>query len=323
MLKIRFNKNESLNIYHKMILIRRFEEKLYRLYNTGFIRGFCHLCIGQEAIAVAISDTKKEEDTIITSYRDHGLMLSQGSSAKSIMAELLGKEEGCSKGRGGSMHMFNISKKFYGGHGIVGAQVPIGTGIALSHKYKKNNNISITLFGDGACHQGQVYESFNISKLWSLPVLYIIENNKYAMGTSIERSSSTVELYKRGESFGIEGRVTNDTNFFEMYNTLKECISFVRKEKSPLLLEIKTYRYKGHSMSDPDNYRTKEEVNEYKNNRDPIKNFRKIIIENKIAKDEEFNFIESNVKTTINDITDWAKKAKQPNIEQLYDNIYY
>ena len=320
--KLNFTKKELISIYKQILLLRRFEEKAGQLYGMGLIGGFCHLYIGQEAVAVGIKKAIKETDTIITSYRDHGFMLVAGGCPKSIMAELLGKSTGCSKGKGGSMHMFDLKRGFYGGHGIVGAQVPIGTGIAFAHKYKENDSISVTIYGDGACHQGQVYESFNMAKLWGLPVLYIIENNEYGMGTSVTRASSTKELYKRGESFGISGKQVDGMDFFAVYETVKEAADSVRKNNTPLLLEIKTYRYRGHSMSDPAKYRTKEEVVEYKKHRDPLLSIKEFITKNNIANEEELKNIEKEVKEIVRESAEFAQNSSEPKEEELYTDVY-
>ena len=255
--------------YKEMLFLRRFEEKAGQFYGMGLIGGFCHLYIGQEAVALGIKMAIKEGDAVTTSYRSHALAITSGLTPSSVMAELLGREEGCSKGKGGSMHMFAPNKGFYGGHGIVGAQVPIGTGIAFAFQYRGQDNVSVVLFGDGAAHQGQVYESFNMAKLWNLPVIYIIENNEYAMGTSVKRAAGNTALYKRGESFGIPGKQVDGMDFFAAYEAMYEASQSVRNGGGPVLLEMKTYRYRGHSMSDPAKYRAREEVEDYKKNRDP------------------------------------------------------
>ena len=322
MKKLNFTKKKLISIYKQILLLRRFEEKAGQLYGMGLIGGFCHLYIGQEAVAVGIKEAIENDDTIITSYRDHGFMLVAGSCPKSIMAELLGKSTGCSKGKGGSMHMFDLEKGFYGGHGIVGAQVSLGTGLAFAHKYKGNNRISVTLYGDGACHQGQVYESFNMAKLWGLPVLYIIENNEYSMGTSVERSSSTKELYKRGESFGISGKQIDGMNFFTVYEAVKEATDFIRKNSTPFLLEVKTYRYRGHSMSDPAKYRTKEEVEEYKKHRDPLLLMKNFISKNNTISEEELKSIDKEVREIVKESTEFAQNSPEPPEEELYTDVY-
>ena len=320
--KTKFTNEELLLIYREMLLLRRFEEKAGQLYGMGLIGGFCHLYIGQEAVALGIVKAINANDTIITSYRDHGLMLATGACPKSIMAELLGKETGCSKGKGGSMHMFDLEKGFYGGHGIVGAQVPLGTGLGFAHKYKENDCISVTIYGDGACHQGQVYESFNMAKLWGLPVLYIIENNEYGMGTSVERASSIKDLYKRGESFGIAGKQVDGMDFFKVYDAVKDASDYIRTNKTPFLLEVKTYRYRGHSMSDPAKYRTKDEVEDYKNNHDPIVSMKKYILKNIKKIEEELKIIEKGVKDEVKECAVYAQDSNEPSIDELYKDVY-
>ncbi len=317
-----FTKQDLISIYKEMLLLRRFEEKAGQLYGMGLIGGFCHLYIGQEAVAVGIIKAINSDDTIITSYRDHGLMLAKGACPKSIMAELLGKATGCSKGKGGSMHMFDLEKGFYGGHGIVGAQVSIGTGLGFAHKYKENNCISVTIYGDGACHQGQVYESFNMAKLWGLPVLYIIENNEYGMGTSVERASSIKDLYKRGESFGIEGKQVNGMDFFEVYEAVKEASDFIRKNQIPFLLELKTYRYRGHSMSDPAKYRAKDEVEDYKKHHDPIISLKDYISKTNKNVEEDFKIAEKDVKEIVKESVDYAQNSQEPSTNELYSDVY-
>ena len=320
--KTRFTKQDLISIYKEMLLLRRFEEKAGQLYGMGLIGGFCHLYIGQEAVAIGIIKAINLGDTIITSYRDHGLMLATGACPKSIMAELLGKATGCSKGKGGSMHMFDLEKGFYGGHGIVGAQVSLGTGLGFAHKYKENDCISVTIYGDGAGNQGQVYESFNMAKLWGLPVLYIIENNEYAMGTSVERASSIEDLYKKGESFGIAGKQVDGMDFFEVYEAVKEASDFIRKNKTPFLLELKTYRYRGHSMSDPARYRAKDEVEDYKKHHDPIISLKEYILKNNKNVEEDLKRIEKEVKETVKESADYAQNSDEPSASELYTDVY-
>ena len=320
--KTRFTKQDLISIYKEMLLLRRFEEKAGQLYGMGLIGGFCHLYIGQEAVAIGIIKAINLGDTIITSYRDHGLMLATGACPKSIMAELLGKATGCSKGKGGSMHMFDLEKGFYGGHGIVGAQVSLGTGLGFAHKYKENDCISVTIYGDGAGNQGQVYESFNMAKLWGLPVLYIIENNEYAMGTSVERASSIEDLYKKGESFGIAGKQVDGMDFFEVYEAVKEASDFIRKNKTPFLLELKTYRYRGHSMSDPARYRAKDEVEDYKKHHDPIISLKEYILKNNKNVEENLKNVEKEVKETVKESADYAQNSDEPSASELYTDVY-
>ncbi|CEI84944.1 pyruvate dehydrogenase (acetyl-transferring) E1 component subunit alpha [Ehrlichia minasensis] len=315
--------NEQLiNCYYSMLLMRRFEEKSGQLYGMGLIGGFCHLYIGQEAIAAGIQNAITEGDAIITSYRDHGFMLSVGTDPKYVMAELMGKSTGCSKGKGGSMHMFNIEKNFFGGHGIVAAQVPIGTGIALANKYKKNNNVVFTCFGDGAVNQGQVYEAFNIAALWKLPVIYVIENNEYAMGTSVSRSSYITDLYKKGESFGIPGYQVDGMNLFAVTQAAIDAANHCRSNNGPILLEMKTYRYRGHSMSDPAKYRSKQEVEEIKENKDPITHLKNYLISNNIVSDEACNKYDKEIRNIVKEAVDFSQNSSEPDINTLYTDIY-
>ncbi|MDG1523015.1 MAG: pyruvate dehydrogenase (acetyl-transferring) E1 component subunit alpha, partial [Hellea sp.] len=267
---LKTSKDELLSLYRDMLLIRRFEEKAGQLYGMGQIAGFCHLYIGQEAVVVGTRASMVDGDQMITGYRDHGHMLACGMESRGVMAELTGRAGGYSRGKGGSMHMFSTEKHFYGGHGIVGAQVPIGAGLALSNKYKGNGNVSLAFFGDGASNQGQVYEAFNMAKLWSLPVVFVIENNQYAMGTSVIRSSAETELHKRGSSFEIKGIQVDGMNVLEVRDAAKKAIKHARDGKGPMILEMKTYRYRGHSMSDPAKYRTRDEVTKTRSERDPI-----------------------------------------------------
>ncbi|HYF23219.1 MAG TPA: pyruvate dehydrogenase (acetyl-transferring) E1 component subunit alpha, partial [Caulobacteraceae bacterium] len=264
------DREELLRFYREMLLIRRFEERAGQLYGMGLIGGFCHLYIGQEAVAVGMQSIARKGDQVITAYRDHGHMLACGMDPKEVMAELTGRAGGSSKGKGGSMHMFSIEAGFFGGHGIVGAQVALGTGLAFADRYKDNGNVSFTYFGDGAANQGQVYESFNMAQLWKLPVVYVIENNQYAMGTSIQRASATTELYMRGASFGIPGEAVDGMDVYAVREAGAKAAEHARSGRGPYILEMKTYRYRGHSMSDPAKYRTKEEVDEVKKTRDPI-----------------------------------------------------
>ncbi|MDG7056377.1 MAG: pyruvate dehydrogenase (acetyl-transferring) E1 component subunit alpha [Wolbachia endosymbiont of Meromenopon meropis] len=317
-----FTKEQVIGFYRKMLLIRRFEEKAGQLYGMGLIGGFCHLFIGQEAVSVGTHAVSKCDDSFITSYRDHGLMLTCGSDPKIVMAELAGKKTGCSKGKGGSMHIFDVKRKFFGGHGIVGAQIPIGTGIGFANKYKKNDSVVFTYFGDGATNQGQTYESFNMAALWKLPVIYIIENNGYAMGTSVRRSTLVTDLYRRGECFGIPGKQVDGTNFFSVYAATSEAAKYVRSGKGPFLLEMKTYRYRGHSMSDPATYRSKEEVENMKQNHDAISSLKNYIVDNKIASEEECKVIDKAVRDLVKKSEDFAKNSKEPSIDELYTDIY-
>ena len=314
-------KTNLISLYKKMLLIRRFEEKAGQLYGMGHIGGFCHLYIGQEAVVVGLEHSSKDGDQSITSYRDHGHMLAKGMSPKKVMCELTGKKSGYSKGKGGSMHMFSKEKNFFGGHGIVGAQVPIGAGIAFSNKYRNNDNVCFTYFGDGAANQGQVYETFNMSSLWKLPIIFVIENNQYAMGTSIKNTSSTPDLYKRGESFGIKGKIIDGMDVLSVLKAGKDATEHCRSGKGPIILEMKTYRYRGHSMSDPAKYRTKEEVKKIKDNKDPIDQIRKKLIDKKIS-EEELKNIDDEIKNEISDAATIAIEDDLPNISELFNDIY-
>lgn len=316
-----FSKEDLLKYYQEMLLIRRFEEKAGQLYGMGLIAGFCHLYIGQEAISTGMRATMIEGDKVITTYRDHGHMISVGSDPKKIMAELLGRRDGSSKGKGGSMHLFDLEKHFYGGHGIVGASVPIGAGLAFADKYRGNNNVTYCYFGDGAAHQGQVYEAFNMAKLWNLPVLFIIENNQYAMGTSLKRSSSIDELYKRGLGFNISGAKINGMDVFDVINDGQKWVDYVRSGNGPVILEMDTYRYRGHSMSDPATYRSKEEVN-CKKEQDPIDSLRSYILDKKVASEAEIKKIDDAVKEEVNDIVEFAKNSPEPDSSELMTEIY-
>ncbi|MEQ1790120.1 MAG: pyruvate dehydrogenase (acetyl-transferring) E1 component subunit alpha [Rickettsiales bacterium] len=304
-----------------MLTIRRFEEKAGQLYGMGLIGGFCHLYIGQEAVVIGMQSCITPNDALITSYRDHGHMLACGMDPKGIMAELTGRIDGFSKGKGGSMHMFSTDKHFYGGHGIVGAQVPIGTGIAFAHKYRSNDALSLVYFGDGSVNQGQIYESFNMASLWKLPVIYIIENNGYAMGTSIKRSHATTELYKRGEGFGIIGKEVNGMDVVAVREAGLEAVAHVRAGKGPFLLEMKTYRYRGHSMSDPAKYRSKEEVEDYKENHDPIETLKKRLISAKFATEDSLKEIDKAIKVTVAEAADFAQKSPEPAESELWTDV--
>lgn len=304
-----------------MLLIRRFEERSTQLYGQGLIGGFCHLYIGQEAVVVGLEDCKQEQDTVVTAYRDHGHMLACGMDPKGVMAELTGRIDGYSKGKGGSMHMFSREKKFFGGHGIVGASASIGTGLGFAHQYNEDNGICMCYFGDGAANQGQTFESFNMAALWKLPVLYIIEDNGYAMGTSVERHSATSEMHKRGEPFGIPGKVVDGMNLLDVRKAGEWGANHVRSGKGPALLHIKTYRYRGHSMSDPANYRSKEEVNSYKENNDPILNLKKLMFNEDIAEENELVEIDKKVKQQILDAVEFSKQSPEPDPAELYTDI--
>jgi pyruvate dehydrogenase E1 component alpha subunit len=307
--------------YHDMLLIRRFEERAGQLYGMGLIGGFCHLYIGQEAVVVGMQSTIGGKDAIITSYRDHGHMLAAGMDAKGVMAELTGRSGGYSKGKGGSMHMFSREKNFYGGHGIVGAQVPIGTGLAFAHKYHGNKNVSLTYFGDGSANQGQVYEAMNMAALWKLPVVYIIENNRYGMGTSVERSTAITELYKHGEAFGIPGEAVDGMDVLAVRAAGEKAGEHARSGQGPYILEMQTYRYRGHSMSDPAKYRSKEEVDKYRSERDPIDHVRKLLLEGKMTDEAALKAVDAEIRKTVNDSAEFAQHSPEPDPSELWTDI--
>ena len=315
--------SESLKkLYSDMLLIRRFEERAGQLYGMGLIGGFCHLYIGQEAVVVGLMGAAKQGDQQITAYRDHGHMLAMGIDPKAVMAELTGRSTGLSRGKGGSMHMFSSEKKFYGGHGIVGAQVPIGTGLAFANKYRGNKSVCLTYFGDGAANQGQVYESFNMAELWKLPVIYVIENNQYAMGTSVERSSAVADFSKRGASFGIPGVQVDGMDVEAVQKAGEEAMAHCRAGKGPIILEMKTYRYRGHSMSDPAKYRSKEELTEVREKRDPIENFGKKLIERGVMNAEDMKALDAQVKAIVIASAEFATESPEPGLAELYTDIY-
>lgn len=316
----KYNKEMLISAYKKMLEIRKFEEKCSSIYTQKEIRGFCHLYIGQEAIATGVKSALKEGDAMITAYRCHGHALAAGEESKYVMAELMQKKTGISKGKGGSMHLFSLQNEFYGGHGIVGAQVSIGTGIAFSKKYQNTDNVCVTFMGDGAFNQGQVYESFNMASLWNLPALFILENNQYAMGTSTTRGcANSSELYKRAEPFGIKCKMIEGMNFFEVYEEIQEALKYVRQGK-PMLIEIRTYRYKGHSMSDPATYRTKDELQKYKD-LDPIVNMENYLLDKKIANKDELKEIQNDIKQLIKEAYEFSSQSPKPSLEDLYTEI--
>src|SRR5579862_446334 len=308
-------------LYEDMLLIRRFEEKAGQLYGMGLIGGFCHLYIGQEAVVVGMQAALEPGDQVITAYRDHGHMLATGMDPKGVMAELTGRAAGYSKGKGGSMHMFSRDRNFFGGHGIVGAQVPIGTGLAFADKYRGNGAVSLTYLGDGAANQGQVYESFNMAELWKLPVVYIIENNRYAMGTSVERSSAQAELYKRGASFHIPGEEVDGMDVEAVLAAGKKAVQWARGGRGPIILEMKTYRYRGHSMSDPAKYRTREEVQSVREKRDPIEHYGQRLVARGQAADEELKAIDKNVRAIVNVAAEFATESPEPAPAELYADV--
>jgi pyruvate dehydrogenase E1 component alpha subunit len=314
-------KEELLRYYKDMLLMRRFEEKAGQLYGMGLIAGFCHLYIGQEAVVTGIQAALEEGDQVITGYRDHAHMLACGMDPKGVMAELTGREGGYSRGKGGSMHMFSREKNFYGGHGIVGAQVSIGTGLGFADRYLENKKISVTYFGDGAANQGQVYESFNMAKLWDLPVIYVIENNQYAMGTSVQRASSETELYKRGVSFGIPGEQVDGMDVVAVRAAAEKAAKHARTGKGPFILEMKTYRYRGHSMSDPAKYRTREEVDDVRSHHDPIDLVKSLILEGGHAAEEELKAFDKEIKAVVNEAAEFSKTSPEPAPEELWTDV--
>ena len=317
-----FSKEQDLAAYRHMLTIRRFEEKAGQMYGMGLIGGFCHLYIGQEAVVVGMQMVLKDGDEVITGYRDHGHMIACGMDPKGVMAELTGRAHGYSKGKGGSMHMFSVEKGFYGGHGIVGAQVPIGTGLAFANRYRGNDNITVTYFGDGAANQGQVYESFNMAELWKLPVIYVIENNRYAMGTAITRSSAETNLSRRGLSFNIPGEQVDGMDVRAVKAAGEKAAAWCRAGKGPYILEMLTYRYRGHSMSDPAKYRTREEVEKVRTTHDPIDMVRNRILDKKFATEAALKKLDGEVRDLINEASEFATHDPEPDAAELYTNVY-
>jgi len=315
-------KEQELSAYRDMLLIRRFEEKAGQLYGMGLIGGFCHLYIGQEAVVTGITmASKKGEDAQITGYRDHGHMLVMGLDPKGVMAELTGRQGGLSKGKGGSMHMFSNEHRFYGGNGIVGAQASLGTGLAFASQYRGDGTVSLTYFGDGASNQGQVYESFNMAKLWNLPVVYIIENNHYGMGTSVERHASTTDLSQRGRSFDIPGEQVDGMDVRMVYDAAKRAIEHARSGKGPYILEMLTYRYRGHSMSDPAKYRSKEEVQTMRAEHDAIEQSKQRILEKRYGTEESLKALEAEVRAIVTEAADFATNDPEPDVSELWTDI--
>jgi len=317
----KFTKEEELQAYRQMLLLRKFEEKAGQLYGKGEIGGFCHLYIGQEAVITGVKKVSREGDQFITSYRDHAHALINGVPARAVMAELTGREGGMSKGKGGSMHMFSKEHHFYGGHGIVGAEVPLGTGLAFANFYRGNNAVSLTFYGDGASNQGQVYEAYNIAAHRKLPIVYIIENNRYAMGTSVIRHSGETDLSRRGLSCGIPGMSVDGMDVRAVAAAAEEAIAWARSGKGPFLLNMETYRYRGHSMSDPAKYRPREEMEEIRDKRDPIDQVKKRVLQEKIAEEAELKAIESEVRAEVADAADFAEKSPLPAEAELWTDI--
>jgi pyruvate dehydrogenase E1 component alpha subunit len=316
-----FTKAQELRAYRDMLLIRRFEEKAGQLYGMGHIGGFCHLYIGQEAVVTGMQMAIKEGDQVITSYRDHGHMLACGMDAKGVMAELTGRRSGYSHGKGGSMHMFSVAKGFYGGHGIVGGQVPLGSGLAFANRYKENGHVCLTYYGDGAANQGQLYEAFNMAKLWSLPVVYVVENNKYGMGTRIDRVSAITDLSQRGLSFGIPGEQVDGMDVRAVKAAGDKAVAHARSGKGPYILEMLTYRYRGHSMSDPAKYRSKEEVDKMRQERDPIEQVRLRLIEKNWADEDALKAIDKEIRAIVNESAEFAQTDPEPDVTELYTDV--
>lgn len=312
---------ELLKFYEQMLLIRRFEERAGQLYGLGLIGGFCHLYIGQEAVAVGLQSALSEgHDSVITGYRDHGHMLAYGIDPKVIMAELTGREAGISHGKGGSMHMFSTEHKFYGGHGIVGAQVPLGTGLAFAHKYREDGGVCLAYFGDGAANQGQVYESFNMAALWQLPIIFVVENNGYAMGTAVKRGSAETHFYRRGTAFRIPGMAVNGMDVLEVRGAAEIALDHVRKGNGPVLMELHTYRYRGHSMSDPAKYRTREEVQDMREHHDPITAAKTELLARGMAEDK-LKEIDKRIRATVSEAADFAENSPEPELAELYTDV--
>ncbi|MBE7186296.1 MAG: pyruvate dehydrogenase (acetyl-transferring) E1 component subunit alpha [Methylobacterium mesophilicum] len=317
-----FSKDDDLRAYRDMLLIRRFEEKAGQLYGMGFIGGFCHLYIGQEAVVVGMQMAMKEGDQVVTGYRDHGHMLATGMESRGVMAELTGRRGGYSKGKGGSMHMFSKEKHFYGGHGIVGAQVPIGTGLAFANRYRDEKSVSITYFGDGAANQGQVYEALNMASLWKLPAIYVIENNRYAMGTSVNRASAETNFAHRGISFKVPGIQVDGMDVRAVRAAGELALGHCRDGKGPMILEMMTYRYRGHSMSDPAKYRSRDEVQRMRAENDPIEKVRNRLVNDFGMSEDELKAIDKDVRDTVADAADYAQNDREPDVSELWTDIY-
>ncbi len=315
------SKEELAEYYREMLLIRRFEEKAGQLYGMGLIGGFCHLYIGQEAVVVGLEAAADEGDSRITTYRDHGHMLACGMDPKGVMAELTGRIDGYSKGKGGSMHMFSKEKRFYGGHGIVGANVPLGAGIAFAEKYKGSDRVCFTYFGDGAANQGQVYETYNMAELWDLPVIFVIENNQYAMGTSVQRSTKSPSLWERGAAYGIPGEEVDGMDVLAVKAAGERAVKHCRSGKGPYILEVMTYRYRGHSMSDPAKYRTRDEVQKVREERDAIERVRRMLLDAG-ATEDELKAVDKEIKGIVNEAAEFSKESPEPGVDELYTDIY-
>jgi pyruvate dehydrogenase E1 component alpha subunit len=320
--KANVSKEDLLRYYREMLLIRRFEEKAGQLYGMGLIGGFCHLYIGQEAVVVGLEAAAEEGDKRITSYRDHGHMLACGMDPKGVMAELTGREGGYSRGKGGSMHMFSKERHFYGGHGIVGAQVPLGAGLAFADKYKGNGRVTFAYFGDGAANQGQVYETYNMAELWNLPVVFVIENNQYAMGTSVKRATKSPSLWERGAAYGIKGEAVDGMDVLAVKEAGERAVAACRAGKGPYILEVMTYRYRGHSMSDPAKYRSREEVQKMREERDAIEHVRDLLLTGGHATDDDLKAIDREIKAIVNESAEYSKQSPEPAEAELWTDIY-
>ncbi|WP_284263657.1 pyruvate dehydrogenase (acetyl-transferring) E1 component subunit alpha [Roseicyclus amphidinii] len=314
--------DELKHYYREMLLIRRFEEKAGQLYGMGLIGGFCHLYIGQEAVVVGLEAAAEEGDKRVTSYRDHGHMLACGMDPKGVMAELTGREGGYSKGKGGSMHMFSKEKHFYGGHGIVAAQVPIGAGLAFADKYLGNDRVTFAYFGDGAANQGQVAETYNMAQLWDLPCIFVIENNQYAMGTSVQRATKSPDFWERGAAYGIKGEAVDGMDVLAVKAAGEKAVAHCRAGKGPYILEVMTYRYRGHSMSDPAKYRTREEVQEMREKRDAIEHVRQMLLTGGHASEEDLKKIDKEIKEIVNEAAEFSKESPEPHLDELWTDIY-
>lgn len=316
-----FSRDDDVKAYREMLMIRRFEEKAGQMYGMGLIGGFCHLYIGQEAVVVGMEMAQKDGDQVITGYRDHGHMLACGMDAKGVMAELTGRRGGLSKGKGGSMHMFSVEKQFFGGHGIVGAQVSLGTGLAFANHYRNNGQVSITYFGDGAANQGQVYESFNMAELWKLPVVYVIENNRYAMGTAVSRASAQTDFSKRGISFNIPGEQVDGMDVRAVRDAAERALQWCRDGKGPYILEMQTYRYRGHSMSDPAKYRSKDEVQKMREEHDPIEQVRARLLAKWKLTEDDLKKVDGEIREVVNEAAEFATHDPEPDPSELWTDI--
>lgn len=321
MAKSNFTKETYLNWYEQMMLMRRFEEKAAQLYGQQKIRGFCHLYIGQEAVVAGTMSALKKDDRVITAYRDHAHALACGISANAVMAELYGKVTGCSKGKGGSMHMFSKEHNFFGGHGIVGGQIPLGAGLAFADQYRGGDQVTVCYFGDGAVRQGSVHETFNMAMMWKLPVIFICENNGYAMGTSVKRTTNVEEIYKIGLAYDMPSKAVDGMQCETVHEAITEAADRARKGEGPTFLEIRTYRYRGHSMSDPAKYRTKEEVEAYKQ-KDPLEMVKATILKNKFASEKELDAIEEKIVTLVNESVEFSENSPYPDASELYTDVY-